>query len=184
MTSFNVMTLGDFISSDAMEVVIESFAAFYHEVTPKHQKKLKLHIIGGEEYLMKITKWSQELDLGKAMNLVDSANESQIRDLYNSDVVLMLPIKREIGKIIPEAFSFGVPILCFDTPFLRAAADNTCAMFTPVKSKNHCVLGFKRNIGILYFDPEVRKILHKGAIKKYENMYEWGQTHLRVAAVG
>ena len=184
MTSFNVMTLGDFVSPEAMEVVIESFADFYHEVTPKHQKKLKLHIIGGEEYLLNVKKWRQEFQLDQAMNLVDSTDELQIRNLYNSDAVLMLPIKREVGKVIPEAFSFGVPILCFDTPFLREAADNTCAMFTPVKSKNHCVPGFKRNIGILYFDPEVRKILHKGAVKKYESMYQWGQTRLRVAAVG
>lgn len=184
MTPVNVLTLGDFISPEGMDLVVEAFTNLYDEVSPKHKKKLKLHIIGGSDYLSSVQSLNDKKALGNSLNLIDSSDDTQIRKLYNSDAVLVLPIKKEVGKVVPEAFSFGIPLLCFDTPEMRDVVDQTCAMFAPICSKSQCAEYFSRNISILYFDPEVRKIMRRGAEKRYEQFYNWGKSRTRMSIAG
>ncbi|MEM1321741.1 MAG: glycosyltransferase [Bacteroidota bacterium] len=184
MTPFNAITPGDFIDADALALVIESFAGFYHNVTPKHQKRSRLSIIGGEEHLQMISDLRNKHELGDALVILTAEDEEAIRELYKEADVLFMPVKKMIGKVIPEALSFGLPILCYDTEDLREELDHTCGMFvTPYKMINHCIDEFTEKINMLYFDPEVRKILSKGAFKKYKDCYEWGRSEVMMAAV-
>ncbi len=184
MTPFNAITLGDFISAEEMSIVIESFIGFYHNVTAKHQKRSKLHIIGGERHIELIRKMRDSLGVREAIELVANDNEKLIRELYQSTDILFLPVKEAVGKVIPEALSFGIPILCYESEEIKEELNHTCGMFVePYKMRGHCVDEFMDKINMLYFDPEVRKILSKGALKQYKECFEWGRSEVLPMAV-
>ena len=45
MSKFYVLTLGEFIHQDGINIALESFAGLYHDVTSKHQRKMQMIII-------------------------------------------------------------------------------------------------------------------------------------------
>ena len=45
MSKFNVLSLGEFIHKEGIDVALEAFADLYYDVTSKHQKQMKLIMV-------------------------------------------------------------------------------------------------------------------------------------------
>ena len=45
MSKFNVLSLGEFIHKEGIDVTLEAFADLYYDVTSKHQKQMKLIMV-------------------------------------------------------------------------------------------------------------------------------------------
>ena len=89
---------------------------------------------------------------------------------------MLLPSADNITRLISEAFSFGLPVVCYDSEELEETVDPTCGMTVDNDNYQESVIGFSEVLRMLYFDPEARKILKKGALKKYETQFSWGYT--------
>ncbi|MEL6863663.1 MAG: glycosyltransferase [Bacteroidota bacterium] len=173
MVPFNVVSLGGFLSRGELSIVCESFANFYRGVTSKHQRRSVLNIIDIEDHRSWLFDEVQELDILPALNIISSSNRMEIIKIYQQASVLVLPIERTVGKIIPEALAFGIPVVCFDSENMREYLDQTCAMFVRPQKLERSAPDFTDIINMLYFDPEVRKILKRGASLKYDKSFSW-----------
>lgn len=174
LVSCSVVTLGRFYLGDEIEIAIESFASFFLELTSKHHKKLKLIIIDDRENEHELRELIERNDIRAVTEIVAVENQERVEAVYKNAGLLLLPSRRNGGLIVPEALSYSIPILCYETEEMRSLVDLTCAMFVKAKCKEDSVSGFAQLIDMLYFDPEVRKILKRGALSKYHKDFSWG----------
>ncbi len=176
MSKFNVLSLGEFIHKEGINVALESFADLYYDVTSKHQKQMKLIMVTKGTLLDYIEQKAEKLGIKKVIEIVSWSEQEEIEEWYNNASVMLLPSKDNITRLISEAFSFGLPVVCYESEKLDDMMDPTCGMMIEHDSFQENVFGFSEVLRMLYFDPEARKILKKGALKKYETQFSWGYT--------
>ncbi|MEO1514916.1 MAG: glycosyltransferase [Bacteroidota bacterium] len=175
MTFFNILSLADFMTPEEIDTVLESFSEFYFQLTSKHQRRIRLYMIAGEVGHIHIRESAERYKLQDLIEVVSSDDEKVIRNVYQAASVLFLPLQESIGEIIPEALAFGLPVLCYDTEDMREYLDQTCGMFVRPRTFAQSILAFTEKIHMLYFDPEARKLLKKGAKRKFGLTFGWNR---------
>lgn len=181
MKTFLVLSPGGFINKHGIEITLKSFSCLYNSVTPKHQRRLRLCIIEEEGKFLELRKLIISADLEKVVNIINRAEVEDVITAYQNAALFLYPAMEYGLKLIPEALSFGLPILTFEHPDLNVILDNTCSMLV----KNDHSFGYEKFTTILemlYFDPEVRKVLSRGAKVKYRNELKWGMNENRMAS--
>ena len=174
MSKFYVLTLGEFIHENGINVALEAFAAIYHDVTSKHQRRMQLTLITKGTMNDFIQEKINQLGIGNAVEIVYWSEQETIEEWYEQASVMLLPSNENISKLVTESFSFGLPVACYENENLEDTLDSTCGMMVRRESHQQNVNNFSEILRILYFDPEARKILKKGASRKYESQFSWG----------
>ena len=174
MIPFNVLSPGGFIDEQNAIIALNAFARFYHTVTPKHQRRIKLIIVDEEDNILTLHGTIQTLKIEKAVELIPRYAVERVEGAYRKSDVFLFPSQRSISKVIPEALSYGLPILTIDNDEVRNYIDKTCGMTVRRIKQQQLPAALANMLQMLYFDPEVRKILHKGAKRKYRNHFSWG----------
>ncbi len=180
MKPFLVLSPGGFINRTSIQITLKSFSCLYNSVTPKHQKRLQLNIIEEKERFPELRKLINNEKLDHAVSIIERADVENVIIAYENATVFLFPSFEYGLKLIPEALSFGLPVLTYEHKDLNNILDNTCSMLV----KRDQSLRFEKFTSILemlYFDPEVRKILSQGARMKYQRELEWGKPKNRVA---
>ncbi len=183
MTPFIVLSLGDFISENGSYVALHSFTNFYHNTTSKHQKRIELVLIDEHENLKQQLAFCKKLQIEDAVTVLHLGQQERIESMYKNASIFMLPVRRHLNAIVQECLSYGLPLLGYDGFGTEQVIDQTCGMLVQYDTDEESILDFSRMLRMLYFDPEARKILCKGAEARYEKEFTWGQkNHLRVGS--
>lgn len=182
MQSFLVLSPGSFINEAGVEITIKSFARLYHKMTPKHQKRLKLVFIEEAKQISILEGQLSRNALDGVFQIINREEVSKVEKVYQQASLFLFPTRMKINKIIPEALSFGLPILTYEYPDVRTYLDNTCSILVRQQKHSDEYLIFADMLEMLYYDPEVRKLLARGAAYKYENELNWGLQKVRAAS--
>ena len=98
----------------------------------------------------------------------------EIEEIMKDGAALFMPGDRIPVRLISRAFSFGLPILGFYQLQDFDLVDQTCSMLVRYRDRYQVITEFTQMLKILYFDPEVRKILKRGTLDKYQKQFRWG----------
>ncbi len=173
MTLFNVLSLGGFIPTKDVEVAMEAFASFYHQVTNKHQRRLRITIIDKGDNQRHFEELARTLDIQQVLTIISCNQQEGVEAFYAKSATILLPTRQRLGMIIPEALSFGLPVLSLEEEHTKEHIDNSCGMLIRYQGREQSIEEFSRCLRILYFDPEALKILKKGAFNQYEKNFTW-----------
>ncbi|MDB4443434.1 glycosyltransferase [Saprospiraceae bacterium] len=176
MSKFNVLSLGEFIHKEGIDVTLEAFADLYYDVTSKHQKQMKLIMVSKGSLQDYIHEKADKLGLSKVIEIIFWSEQEEIEEWYKNASIMLLPSKGKITRLIKEAFSFGLPVVCYESDELDEIMDPSCGMTIENDNLQESIIEFSDVLRMLYFDPEARKILKRGALKKYETQFTWGYT--------
>lgn len=181
MTPFIVLSPGRFVDPLGIEIAIQAFSDLFQSLSPKHQRKSRLIIIEEENEIEITEKLLDAQNLKKSAGIIRREDIDQVKIAYTSASLFLFPVEKYAVKIIPEALSFGLPVLTYENSDLKPILDKTCSMLVDNRLRNQSVELYTNFLEILYFDPEVRKILSRGAINKYENELNWGGRKVRAS---
>ena len=115
MSKFNVLSLGEFIHKEGIDVTLEAFADLYYDVTSKHQKQMKLIMVSKGSLQDYIHEKSDKLGLSKVIEIIFWSEQEEIEEWYKNASIMLLPSKGKITRLIKEAFSFGLPVVCYES---------------------------------------------------------------------
>lgn len=183
MTPFITLGLGDFISERGLEITIKAFSHFYHNITPKHQRRVELKLIDKAVNKSRIQTLTKHYNIDHLTQFLDLEEQELIETQYKIASLIMLPININVSNIVQESLSYSLPIICFKNTTSEGLLDQTCSMQLEYDSDEVSVIEFSRILKLLYFDPEARKILKRGALQKYEAKFTWGnKNRIRVGS--
>lgn len=175
MGDFTVVSLGRFISQDSFPLVMDTYLKFLKELTPKYKKKTQFYILEKYEFLEGTSLLIEKFNLQDCIQLVSTSEQDRVKEIYTKGSLLFLPVKKEIGHIIAEAYSFSLPILTFDSFGNEEYVDQTCGMLLPFESEAKAIEEFKDKLKLLIFDPDALAFLNKGAKNKHKKELSWGR---------
>lgn len=176
MRSYCVITFGHFLSEECIEMTVRSFREFYENVTPKHRKKLSLVIIEDKAHFMKVNRLVKNYSIERITHVVSRDDLSGIEAEMNRSSVFIFNDSVKTYKIVPQILSYGLPIICIDLFGKVENLDYTCGRIIKHRSREATVSDLSEEIRMLYFDEEALKFLSKGAKKKYNKEFSWGDS--------
>jgi glycosyltransferase involved in cell wall biosynthesis len=179
MIRFDVLTLGDYLDKKSTEITVRSFAGFYHAQTPKHQRVSTLHFVLSDtssEARSNMEKTLAGYEIMECTKLYFGPSEETMDELYQLTSLLMLATEDSTGMTIPHALSKGIPVLCFERDGLQDFIDPSCGITIKSRSMEQSIQEFTSMLDILHHDPEVREVLSRGAINRYESYSRLGNS--------
>ena len=183
MYPFTILAVSDLASESGVEIVMNSFAEFYHGLTPKHQKQIKLIFIDKGGYTIPVLHWSEKLNIKSIVQVLNWKRMEKVEESYNQANFLLMPAQTKTTNGIMQALAKGLPVLSYRGTEREGLIDLTCGMLIDYMSTGQSIGDFASLLRMLYFDPAACKILKKGAFKKYTTLLQWQQTSEKVAQV-
>lgn len=174
MISFSIIALGDFVSPKGCDVMMKAFANFYHSVTSKHQRRISLYIIDDAANVDNIAKACILHKIEEPTSILHLEEQDDIIKLYKSGSLFLFPVQQRKEAIIQESLSYGLPILSYAGLGYEEYIDQTCGMLLKTTSPEEDILEYARLLQLLYFDPEAREFMKRGALNKYKAHFSWG----------
>ncbi len=170
---FNILSIGRFVPLKGFDITIKSFSHFYHAQEASIQKKLQLTLIGKGPQKASLQKLAMDLNLTDAVQFIEWMPKSELQNYFRSSAFFLFPSHEGAGMVVPEALSFGLPILCFDNEGPGELMDLTCGFKVPYSTPQKSILQFSKYMHQLYHSKEQRTKLSKGAITYFENYLTW-----------
>jgi hypothetical protein len=166
MQSFTILSPLELCSREEMEIILRSFIDLYSTVTNKHRKKMRLLLVGMKSDFKDLVAYYQQEVSAEAIQVVDLNSK-----VWSESSVLLMPNCHQ-KSYIPRSLSAGVPILTYDEIPQKQYIDNSCGMLVKSHSKEHDISQFATFLNMLYFDPEARKMLQKGALRCFDSYFD------------
>lgn len=170
---FIVLSAGRFVPLKGFDITIKSFARFYHQLHEHDQDKVKLVLVGDGPYKPYLAKLTEELMLGNAVQFISWISRNELKALYQKAHLFLFPSHEGAGMVVAEALSYGMPVVCFENCGPGEFVDESCGIRVPYGRYNDSLTQFAVALKKLYIDDRIYQNLSSGAVKKFEEQFDW-----------
>ncbi len=172
---FNVLSIGRFVPLKGFDMTIQSFAHFYHQQTEEGQSRLQLTLIGKGPEKNKLQRLAEKNGVAHAVKFIDWMTRTELDEYFQSSAVFLFPSHEGAGMVVPEALSFGLPVLCYDNIGPGEFVNSKCGMRVAYSTPEESVVRFSNNLNILFSEAEVLENLSIGAKQHFKNEFTWAK---------
>lgn len=181
---FQILTIGRFVPLKGFDVAIRAFADCYHRQPADLKSKLQLTLIGKGPEETRLKNLAKACRLpADAIRFVDWLSRDQLAQFFASSKLFIFPSHEGAGMVVPEALSYGLPVLCFDNFGPGENVDNHCAIRIPYSDYDTSVAQFSTAIEKLLQSPPLLDLMSKNAVRHYQERFTWERKAQQIQAV-
>jgi glycosyltransferase involved in cell wall biosynthesis len=169
---FIVLSVGRFVTLKGFEIALEAFIQFYQTLNEEQKTKVKFKMIGKGPDEIKLKTLIQKHKLNSSVEILNWMTKADLDKEYRKASVFLFPSHDGAGMVIAEAFSYGVPILCFDNcgpGELAGEAGLRVSYSAPERS----VTAFAEYLRVLNDCKYYRQRLAEKALARFESYFKW-----------
>ncbi len=170
---FELLSIGRFVHLKGFDLTIRAFAQFYEQQNPSIQANLKLTLIGKGPLKNQLQNLVQQLNIGNAVAFVYWVNRSELNTYFSNADVFLFPSHEGAGMVVPEALSFGLPVVCLDNIGPGESIDENSGIKIPISDYLTTIKNLSIAIDKLYHHEAFRTKLSKGAKERFETYFTW-----------
>lgn len=178
---FNILVIGRFLTIKSFDIAIKSFSRFLEENDFKED--IFLTVVGKGPKAKELKRLAKDLKIEKYVEFIDWIEKKDLDVVYQKASVFLFPSHEGAGMVVVEALSFGLPVVCFNNYGPGELGDDSCGLRIDYSTYEQSVKDFSDSLTKLYQDRELYTSLSQGAIKKFNNEYEWHQKGLKLKAI-
>lgn len=170
---FQVLSIGRFVPLKGFDMTLRAFAKFYHNQNIHLQPALKLHLIGKGPQKEILIDLAKKLEVDQAVIFTDWVQRAELPDHFKKSSLFLFPSHEGAGMVVPEALSFGLPVLCYDNIGPGEFINDSCGRKAAYTTYEESVDTFATYLEDLYKQPRLLNQLSKGAREQFENQFTW-----------
>ncbi|MBB5647180.1 glycosyltransferase family 4 protein [Pedobacter cryoconitis] len=171
--SFHVISVGRFVPLKGFDLTIRSFAEFYKHLTLSDRKKAKLTLIGTGP----LKKMLQDLviaeKIGQVVTFVEWLPRENLKEIYASASVFLFPSHEGAGMVIPEAMSYGLPVVCLQNCGPGELVPPLSKLIVPYGDYSDTVQRLAGHLASLMVDPTFMASERELVNRRYESLLNW-----------
>jgi glycosyltransferase involved in cell wall biosynthesis len=171
---FTLLSVGRFVSLKGFDIAIQAFIRFLDLIPPEDRTKARLVLIGKgpqQKYLEKLIQASALAT--QQIKCIDWIPQQQLWDYYKTSSALLFPSHEGAGMVVPEAMSYGLPVLCFDNPGPGETTGTSAGIRIPYTNYDDSIERFALAIHQLWTNKPLLQSLARGAVKRQQLHYSW-----------
>jgi glycosyltransferase involved in cell wall biosynthesis len=181
-TIFNVLSVGRFTAMKGFDITILAFSSFVKSLPLADQKKVKLTLVGSGECQNFIKSLIKEHDLVSKIEIIEWVEKEGMASIYNAADVFLFPSHEGAGMVVPEAMSYGLPVICFNNVGPGELVKNTGIKIDYTTYKRS-ITEFSTALNTLFLDIPKRDELSAQASKSYHLNYTWEAKGVKIKSI-
>ncbi|WNJ19309.1 glycosyltransferase family 4 protein [Pontibacter sp. G13] len=170
---FEVLCVGRFVPLKAPDLAIRAFTTFMARLNPRDRRQVRFTLVGKGPMQAQLQEMIHRADAGQQIELVNWMPQSELFERYRSADVFLFPSHEGAGMVIPEALSYGLPVVCFDNFGPGEFVTQTCGIRVPYTNYARSVCEFADALERLYRNPQSLDRLRIGARTRFEQWFDW-----------
>lgn len=170
---FVFLSVGRLVAMKGFDLTLAAFAEFYASLQDLDRRQVQLKIVGKGPLLNTLLTTITKLGLEHAVVIQEWVEKDQMPGIYGSASAFFFPSHEGAGMVIPEALSYGLPVVCFDNEGPGEFIDASCGIKIPYSSYEQSVSQFAHALSTLYRHKDTHATLSKGAVSKFDQCFKW-----------
>lgn len=170
---FTILSVGRFVPLKGFDLAIQAFSSFYKSLGEAEQKQVRFYIIGKGPAKEKLLSLTKELELENAIYFVEWMERAKLNELYRNADCFLFPSHEGAGMVVPEALSYGLPVICLDNCGPGELIDVSCGFKAPYSQYKSTIAKLADGLKILHSNPSLKYSMGKAAIERYTNYFDW-----------
>ncbi len=172
-TRFIVLSSGRFVPLKGFDLTILAFAKFYDMLNQEEKKNVGLQLLGKgplESYLKHECKTHK---IEHSVEFMGWLPMEKVSELYAQSSVFLFPSHEGAGMVIPEALSYGLPVICFDNPGPGDMVSTECGIKVSYKQYSKSVEELSMALLRLYKNQEELVRMSLAAKEHFNKFHDW-----------
>lgn len=170
---FIVISVGRFVPLKGFDLTILSFIQFINTLSKTEKEKCKLILVGtGPEKKLYQNLISQHR-VTENIEIIEWIDRIELMKKYNESSVFLFPSHEGAGMVVPEALSFGLPVVCLDNEGPGEFINEKCGYAIPKLSYEATINALNRALQELFHDEKLRLEMSQEARKLYLEKFTW-----------
>lgn len=180
---FNVLSIGRFVPLKGFDITIKAFTKFYKKLSESEQQHVNLWLVGKGSHEKALRQMIETYQVEDGIEIINWVERSALKNIYENAHLFFFPSHEGAGMVVPEAFSYRVPVLCFDNYGPGEFVTKESGIAIPYSEYEKSIDEFADELMNLYRNREQLKALEKGAIERYESYFDWKVKGEQIVAV-
>lgn len=171
--TFSLMSVGRLVPLKGFDLTIRAFASFIKTLPELERCNVDLKIVGSgpeEEFLKNIT---EEEGISEYVTFIRWIDRSDVMEMFRNASVFIFPSHEGAGMVVPEALSFGVPVITLDNEGPGGFITPKCGIAVKRGGYEETVKQLANSIGSLYQNSEKLEAMRKAARKRFVDYFHW-----------
>jgi len=170
---FRIVSAGRFVPLKGFDIAIRSFAIFYKALSPDFQNKVKLTLVGSGPCKALLKKITADEGIGRGVEFIEWIAKGEIKHIYQSASVFLFPSHEGAGMVIPEAMSYGLPIVCLKNCGPGDMLHPGSSLSVPYSTYNLTTAMLARKITKLFWDNDFMLKEKQLSELQYNELFRW-----------
>lgn len=111
---FQVLSVGRFVPLKGFDLTISAFAQFHRSLHPDEKAAASLTLIGTGPEKERLQQLIKKESMQAFIHIHEWMPRNEVMQQYQSASVFLFPSHEGAGMVVPEAMSYGIPVLCLD----------------------------------------------------------------------
>lgn len=181
--TYQVLSIGRFVPLKGFDITLQAFAECYHRQSAEVQAKMQLTLIGKGPEKDKLKSMAEKNLPADAVQFVDWLGRAELDEYFAASQIFLFPSHEGAGMVVPEALSFGLPVVCFDNYGPGEFVDAECAITVPYSNYQQSIIDFSLALEELLKDENRRLAMSKNAKRKFQNTFTWKKKASQIQSV-
>ena len=166
---FKIITAGRLVPLKGFDLTIKAVAGLIKDLKPEQKEKVSLTVVGSgpEEAYYKAL--AQKSGIQSYVTFINWIERDKLLELMKASSVFLFPSHEGAGMVVPEALSFGLPVVCLDNQGPGEFIDETCGFAIPIQDYENTILSLSSALKKLFLNNDVLKSMqHKARLRFIE----------------
>ena len=172
-SNFTVISAGRFVPLKGFDLTIKSFAKMVRSLPYEDKLKCQLILVGTgpeEHYLRSLT---FKFNIDQQVKFISWIEREALMQKFKSASVFMFPSHEGAGMVVPEALSFGLPVICLDNVGPGEFITEDCGYKIPQNDHDTTIDNLSNALQDLYINPEKLTKMRAEARKRFIELFHW-----------
>jgi len=180
---FNVLSVGRFVPLKGFDLTLQSFLQFYQSLRPEDQQRCSLTLVGKGPMKKELEDTIQKANLGHIVQLIEWMPQEQLFALFAKANLFLFPSHEGAGMVIPEALSYGIPVLCLNNFGPGELINASCGIAIEYTTYDPTIRKLADTLSMLYKSPDQLQCLSEGATQRFKEHFDWKVKGRRIHSI-
>lgn len=167
---FHVLSAGRLVHMKGFDLTINSFAKFLEKNV---DCKAHLTIVGDGPEKKNLLTLIELLKIGEHVSIIHWMERDSLMKVMRDASVFLFPSHEGAGMVVPEALSFGLPILTIDNCGPGQFVSENYGFVIGEETYEATINGLAEGLSVLYRDEDKFQAMRQAARKAFEEKFHW-----------
>lgn len=172
-SDFAIISVGRFVPLKGFDLTIRSFIQFISALSAEEKAKCKLILVGTGEQKQFYKDLIQQNNAENYIEIIEWIDRRELMKMYEQASVFLFPSHEGAGMVVPEALSFGLPVVCLQNEGPGEFITEKCGFTVPQQEYDQTVTELSDALMKLFSDKDLQHKMSIEARKHYLDRFSW-----------